>query len=317
MERTGSWMRALFRPKIASPLRRACVAAVAVCMPLTAQARQNPPTPVPPGTPVTITVQPAPSAAPPVSITLAARHGHVTPYRSGCTHTGGGNIDVAQPNPNTVVVTMTGVAVAYGSPCQSGAATLNFDLEQCFEVNFDNPKLKKAKITIEGRVIGLLRSHCKGGQAGYKNASAAIGAGPAQIIALTVPPHEVVGGENLAVNDHDGPISVPIAAGKYILRQTFTVEAIAPKMILPCKAPSAEFAPDPALDPLWISYKEPFHGASKKDFGFQVTITVAEDESNGESKPEEKSETTEKLPEPKPINKPMSIRKQEPVIRID
>ena len=34
-------------------------------------------------------------------------------------------------------------------------------------------------------------------------------------------------------------------------------------------------APDPALDPLWISYWEPFHGAVKKDFGFQVTVKVA------------------------------------------
>jgi hypothetical protein len=45
--------------------------------------------------------------------------------------------------------------------------------------------------------------------------------------------------------------------------------------LLTCKAASAEFAPDPALDPLWISSFEPFHGASKKDFGFQVTIKVA------------------------------------------
>jgi hypothetical protein len=32
--------------------------------------------------------------------------------------------------------------------------------------------------------------------------------------------------------------------------------------------------PDPALDPLWISAFEPFHGAQKKDFGFRVTIKV-------------------------------------------
>jgi hypothetical protein len=41
------------------------------------------------------------------------------------------------------------------------------------------------------------------------------------------------------------------------------------------KSASAEFAPDPALDPLWISYWEPFHGAGKKDFGFQVILKVA------------------------------------------
>ncbi len=32
-----------------------------------------------------------------------------------------------------------------------------------------------------------------------------------------------------------------------------------------------------AFDPLWLSYKEPFHGAIKKDFGFQVTLKVVED----------------------------------------
>src|SRR5205823_12441733 len=103
---------------------------------------QAPPTLVPPGTPVTITVTQATPAAPPASFTLHGRHGHVIPVRSGCTHTGGGNIDVAQPSPDTVVVTMTGVAVAYGA-CKEASAVLEFDLEQCLEINFDNPKLKR------------------------------------------------------------------------------------------------------------------------------------------------------------------------------
>src|SRR5437660_7692793 len=100
--------------------------------------------------------------APQVSIALKGRHGHVTPIRQGFTHTGGGNIDVAQPAPDTVVITMTGVAVAGASPCKPSTATLQFDLEQCFEVVFEKPEVKKAKLTLEGRVIGLLRSH-KGG----------------------------------------------------------------------------------------------------------------------------------------------------------
>src|SRR5437867_3507630 len=118
-------------------------------------------TKVPPGTPVTITVTPAQPAAPTVSITLKDRHGHMTPQRNGCTHTGGGNIDVAQPSPDTVVVTMTGVAVATGHPLGS-SATLCFDLDQSLEVVFEKPEVKAAKLTIEGRVIGLLRGGCQG-----------------------------------------------------------------------------------------------------------------------------------------------------------
>jgi len=247
---------------------------------------------VPAGTPVTITVQPAPAATPPVSINLYGRHGHVTPIRQGCTHTGGGNIDVAQPSADTLVVTMSGVAVAYCG-CKGAVATMTFDLDQCFEISFDSPKVKKAKLTVEGRVIGLLRSHCKGGSAEYSNACAAIGCGPAEVVSLCVPPHGVVGGENLSVNDHDGPLTVPVTqAGKYTLHQTFCITAAAPKCLLPAKAPSAEFAPDPALDPLWISYKEPFHGAAKKDFGFQVTIKVADD--TGEEPKAEEPKAEEK-----------------------
>jgi hypothetical protein len=270
-----------------------------VLSPLALAAQEK--TTIPAGTPVTITVQPAPSTAPPVSITIGPRHGHVTPIRQGCTHTGGGNIDVAQPTPDTIVITMSGAAIAYGA-LHNASAGMNFDLEQCLEINFDNPKLKKAKLTLEGRVIGLLRSHCKSDSAGYDQACASVVAGPASVLHLCVPPHSVAGGESLSVNDHDGPVSVPIAAGKYTLRQTFSIGAQAHGYIVPIKGPSAEFAPDPALDPLWLPYKEPFHGAAKKDFGFQMIIKVAEDtdtNGNGEKK-EEAPPAREKLPEPRP-----------------
>ena len=87
--------------------------------------------------------------------------------------------------------------------------------------------------------------------------------------------HGVAGGENLSVNCRQGPVAVPIAEGYYTLHQTFSLLATHPHGLLPSKPASAEFAPDPALDPLWISYWEPFHGASKKDFGFQVTLRVS------------------------------------------
>lgn len=252
---------------------------------------------VPPGTPVTITVQPAATTAPPISIVLGPRHGHVTPERCGCTHTGGGNIDVAQPTPDVLIVTMTGAAVAYGA-IRDATAGQAFDLEQLFELSFDNPKVKKAKLTMEGRVIGLLRSHCKNDSAAYDHACAAVGVGATSVLSLCVPPHSVGGSDNLSVNDHDGPVSVPVTAGKYVYHQAFHLAAMAHKTILPTKGPSAEFAPDPALDPLWISYKEPFHGAIKKDFGFQVILKVAED--TEPEKPEPEKPAREKLPEPTP-----------------
>src|SRR5437016_2514925 len=102
-----------------------------------------------------VAVAQPPAPAPSVTINLGGRQGRVVPYRQGFTHTGGGNIDVAQPSPDTVVITMTGVAVAGGHPCKDSVARMTFELEQCFEVRFENPKVKQAKLTLEGRVIGL------------------------------------------------------------------------------------------------------------------------------------------------------------------
>ncbi|HEV8071441.1 MAG TPA: hypothetical protein VGP76_27245 [Planctomycetaceae bacterium] len=260
---------------------------VAVALPATlcvistlSRATAAEPTPIPPGTPVTITVTQATPASPPASIILGARHGHVTPSRAGFTHTGGGNIDVAQPTPDVVVVTMTGVAVAGAHPCKDSLAAMSFDLTQSFEISFDSPKLTRAKLVLEGRVIGLLRSHDKGGgTAGEGPGCATILNNEISLVTLCVPQHGVACGENLSINDRESPVEIPISPGKYTLIQTFLVSAAHPKSLRPCKAASAEFAPDPALDPLWISYWEPFHGALKKDFGFQITIRVAEDTS--------------------------------------
>jgi hypothetical protein len=258
----------------------------AALVPLPLAAGQEP-VKVPAGTPVTITVQPAVPSAPAVSITLKDRHGHVTPDRAGCTHTGGGNIDVAQPAPDTVVLTMTGVAVATGGP-HGSTASLTFDLEQCFDVAFEKSEVTAAKLTMEGRVIGLLRSGCKGGAASESGGCATVSGGKAALATVCVPDHAVAGGENLSINDKAGPVSAPIGAGAHTLHQAWVVSATHPKALLG-KAASAEFAPDPALDPLWISYKEPFHGAVKKDFGFQITIKVADD-----TPPEPKKENGKK-----------------------
>jgi len=236
------------------------------------------PVPIPPGMPVTITVVPASTPSPPASIVLGSRHGHVTPNRCGFTHTGGGNIDVAQPTSDVVVITMAGVAVAGAHPFTDSTASMSFDLTQNFEISFDNPKLKRAKLILEGRVIGLLRSHEKGGGTAAEGPGCASVLGDGKsLVTLCVPEHAVACGENLSINDHEGPVEIPIVPGKYTLAQTFLITASHPGTLRPCKAASTEFAPDPALDPLWISYWEPFHGANKKDFGFQITLKVVED----------------------------------------
>jgi hypothetical protein len=204
------------------------------------------------------------------------------PTRCGHGHTGTGNIDVAQPSPDSVVVTMTGVAAAGANPCKDSSAAMSFDLCQDFEVTLDSTRLKKAKLVIEARVIGLLRSSCKGGTAQEGPGCAEVTAGGVPLVTVCAPEHAVAGGEMLSVNDHGTLCEVPIGPGKYALHQTFTVSASYPRTWCPGRG-VAEFGSDSGLDNLWISSHDPFSGASKKDFGFQVRLNVVEDTGAGQA----------------------------------
>src|SRR5947209_17770852 len=116
------------------------MAAAAGLVPV-APAQEQKPVAAAPGQPLNIVVTTA-APAPDVSLVAGARSAKVVPLRSGCTHTGGGNIDVQQPSPDTLVVTMSGVAVAYGGPTGPASASQVFDLVQNFEVSFDKPTVK-------------------------------------------------------------------------------------------------------------------------------------------------------------------------------
>jgi hypothetical protein len=215
----------------------------------------------------------APSPTP--SLTLNEREAGVTPQRHGFQHTGAGNIDVAQPAPDTIVVTMTGVAVAGPHPCKDSAASMDFDLAQNFQIDLDKADGKKIKLTLTARVIGLLRS--EGKVKGSAEESGSVTVTPlagGEAASVQVPTHAVTDCKSLSINDLATPVTVLVTPGKFALHQAFHV-GVSHRQALWGKAWSAEFAPDPALDPLWISYWEPFHGANKKDFGFQVTIHVS------------------------------------------
>jgi hypothetical protein len=62
-----------------------------------------------------------PPVGPAYQIVLRSRHGEATPTRTKDAQTGGGYVVVEQPEPNTIVVTMGGAAVA-GSDCHGSTA---------------------------------------------------------------------------------------------------------------------------------------------------------------------------------------------------
>lgn len=218
---------------------------------------------------------------PVVTLVLGPGQASASPARQGSSRSGGGNIHVTQPASDTVSVTMTGAVAAKPHPVCDSTAVLAFDLAQGFEVVFHTPRVKGAKLVLWSRVVGALRSDCcchKGGSAEVSTPGrAAILCGPVEVLALELPPRAVTCGQNLSVHDREGPVWVPVTPGKYTLRQVFGISAAHRKGLFGRPA-SAEFAPDPALETDWIGKREPFRGAAKKDFGFQVILKVIADE---------------------------------------
>jgi hypothetical protein len=223
---------------------------------------------------------PAGPAPPAVQLLLGPGEGTATPHRSCCSHAGGGNVLVTQPAKDTIATSMTGVVVARSSPLGDGEASYTFELTQDFEVVVSDPQVRAAKLLMEARVVGLLRSPtcCWGGPGGSAAVSipahAVVRCGPQDLLALSLPARSVSGGENLSVYNREGPASVVIGPGKYTLHEVFGIQAVGSKWGCLGKGPSAEFAPEGALDARWVSPREPFHGANKNSFGFQAILKV-------------------------------------------
>jgi hypothetical protein len=151
---------------------------------------------------------------------------------------------------------------------------MTFDLEQCLDVVFEKPEVKGARLTVEGRVVGLLRGG-REGAASESGGCATVTHGNTALVTLCVPDHAVAGCESLSLNDHSGPVGVPIGPGPHTLHAHWHIEATHPKALVG-KSASAEFAPEPALDPLWVGGpRDPFHGVGKKEFGYQLILRVA------------------------------------------
>jgi hypothetical protein len=211
--------------------------------------------------------------APVVLLKLGPRDGHVSPASDCSALTGGGAVTVVQPAPDVLVITLTGAAAAKANPFTISTASLEAAVEQQFEVVFP-AGVKPARLILEGRVLGLLRSEGdKSGSAELAQASAAVHHDGQALAGLNFPPRCVHGKEALAVNLAEGPACVPVGPGCHGLHLCLQLTATQGRSLCPHIA-SAEFAPPPALPPAWIHSPDPFGGVDRSGLGFQVTVRV-------------------------------------------
>lgn len=215
--------------------------------------------------------------APPYVILLHSRGAAVTPEKSKNSQTGGGYIQVTQVEPNAVMFFMHG-AVATRADHKDGSAAMQFELNQDFEIVPAREGVRPPRISLSAWVIGTLNStEAEGGTAEQAAGCAAVRSADVPLLKVCVNPHGVSTGQNLLVNDRFGPIQAAAVPGPYTLHQTFALNANQPKRACRPGFASADFDPDPRLDPQWNALLKPFRAVSHKDFGFHVLLRVVED----------------------------------------
>jgi hypothetical protein len=221
-------------------------------------------------------------AGPAYQIVLRSRHAEATPGRSRDAQTGGGYILVEQPEPNTIVVTMGGAAVA-GSECHGSSAGIDFNLEQDLDITPTRPGVRPPRIGMVGRVVGTLQvtdpgKCCKScGTAEQGPAAACLSIGGTSLLSVNVKSSSVVCGQESSINHREGPFESPAVPGSYCLTGSFHLGVTQGKGVWNRQAAVADFDPAPQLDSFWADALKPFRAVPRKEFGFRVVVRVVED----------------------------------------
>jgi hypothetical protein len=223
-----------------------------------------------------------PPAGPAYQIVLRSRQAEATPTRAKDSQTGGGSILVEQPEPNTIVVTMGGAAVA-GSECHGSTAAIDFNLEQDLEILPTRTGARPPRIGMVGRVVGTLQVTDPGkcgkacGTAEQGPATACLALGGSSLLSVAVKPSSVVCGQELSVNHRHGPVECPAVVGPYCLTGSFHIGVTQGKGVWNRQFAVADFDPAPQLDAFWADALKPFRAVPRKDFGFKIIVRVVED----------------------------------------
>ena len=222
-------------------------------------------------------------APPPYQIILRSRSAESVPARNGRdAQTSGGQIEVVQRDPNSVLIIMRGAVVAGSETHKGGAASLKFVLNQDFEIVPTRANLKPPRLLLSAQLIGALSSsQPQGGEAQQGAACATILSAGQPLGNVCIKPHAVGPTQNLFVNDKVGACEAVVAPGGYCLQQTFDLSASAPPIETWCPkvvpAAAAVFMPDPRLNPRWNYVLAPFAAVPAADFGFTVVLRVVEE----------------------------------------
>jgi hypothetical protein len=219
--------------------------------------------------------EPRPKAgpAPPVRLKLGQRTAVAEGHAKGLGHNSAPLIDVVQPQPNAVVVTMTGLSVAGGLPCEDSAAGITFDLLQALDILTAAPG-QRVKLTMEAQLAGLMRGNRDGaGTASFGPAEAAVTAGGTPILNAATPGQSHTGSNLMMVSVRTPACEAVVLPGEVVLCQKFAINCTHPRKCFRKNVMMAAFGPETGRAPEWLALLDPTREVVKqRDFGFRVVL---------------------------------------------
>jgi hypothetical protein len=169
---------------------------------------------------------------------------------------------------------MTGSPAADSYLGCTSTATQTFRLVQELDVACSDPAVSNVALSLDSTLAGYVRSVRRAG-AGVRAAGVSIAPSSG-----TAPPLEQVhqplgssGSDARLCNQHLPRVQAPaMPLGRYVLTADFVLDTTASGV---CNAHAvADFSPDTSLPAEWVRMRDPFQGASKKAFGFNVVVTA-------------------------------------------
>lgn len=229
----------------------------------------------------------APASGPAYQIVLRSRHAQVTPAKFERAQTGGGSILIAQPEPNTIIITMSGSTVV-GSGCRPANATIHYDFAQDLDILPLRDGVRPPRIGMIGRLVGTLQvidhgsARCDEAIAAQGPASANLSMGGVNLLCVGTEPSTVAHGQKIAINHQCGPVEAsavasPAECGYFRLTATFDIGANQGKGVFNRRYAVADFDSAPQLDSFWADALKPFRAVPRDDFGFKLVVRVVED----------------------------------------
>ncbi|HSQ56976.1 MAG TPA: hypothetical protein VLM40_14645 [Gemmata sp.] len=209
----------------------------------------------------------------PVILRLGERTATADARSTGVAHNSAPLIEVLQPQPNALVVTMTGVSVVAGVPCEESVNEVMFDLLQSVQVVTGRPD-QKVKLVMEAQLAGLFRGSRDGaGIASISPALATIYAGDTPAMQIEFPGRTQRGKDLVLITDRSTPRELVVGPGHFTLEQRFALHCSHPKKMFHKNVMTVAFGPDSGRIPEWMSLLDPTRDIPRqREFGFRVIL---------------------------------------------